>query len=126
MPTLSFLPRCCPAVALAAAFALTLTGCASWANFGVHRIDIQQGNVVTAESVSSLKVGMSRADVRNALGVPLLQDAFHADRWDYYFSSSKGGRELERENVTLIFKDDKLASISGKGLESDPARRTKK
>lgn len=106
--------------------ALSLVGCANWANFGVYRIDIQQGNVVTAEAVSNLKVGMSKADVRSALGAPLLMDPFHADRWDYYFSSSKGGRELERDNVTLIFKDDKLASIAGKGLSSDPARRVNK
>jgi outer membrane protein assembly factor BamE len=105
---------------------VSLAGCANWANFGIYRMDIQQGNVVTAEAVSALKVGMTRADVRNALGAPLLQDPFHAERWDFYFSSSKGGREVERDNVTLTFKDDKLATIVGKGLASDPARRVTK
>ena len=58
---------------------LALNGCAG---FGVHRIDIQQGNLVTQEQLGKVKTGMSRLDVRNILGTPLLQDVFHGNRWD--------------------------------------------
>ena len=36
------------------------------------------------------------------LGTPLLQDPFHANRWDYWFYNEKRGRELEPvDDVTL-------------------------
>ena len=56
-------------------FAITLAAAgmlAGCAGFGVHRIDIQQGNLVTQEQLAKVKPGMSRNDVRNALGTPLL------------------------------------------------------
>ena len=79
----------------------------------VYKIDVQQGNVVTQEALSQLKPGMSKAEVRQVLGTPLLADVFHANRWDYYFSSARGGRAQERQVVSLFFKDDKLAEITG-------------
>jgi outer membrane protein assembly factor BamE len=93
-----------------ALLALALSGCGAW---GVYKIDIQQGNVVTAQTLAKVKVGMTRGEVRNALGSPLLTDVFHADRWDYYFSNQKSGRELERHRITLFFKDERLARIDG-------------
>ena len=48
-----------------------------------HKIDIQQGNYVTQDMVSKVKPGMSRSQVRFALGTPLVADQFHPDRWDY-------------------------------------------
>lgn len=79
----------------------------------VYKIDVQQGNVVTQEAVSQLKPGMTKAEVRQVLGTPLLTDVFHANRWDYYFSHAKGGRPRERQVVSLFFKDEKLVEISG-------------
>ena len=79
----------------------------------VYRIDVQQGNVVTQEAVSQLKPGMTKAEVRQALGTPLLSDIFHANRWDYYFSTAKGGRLQERQVLSLFFKDEKLVEIGG-------------
>ena len=55
---------------------MLVSGCAG---FGVHRIDIQQGNLVTQEQLAKVKSGMSRLDVRNALGTPLLQDVFRSE-----------------------------------------------
>jgi outer membrane protein assembly factor BamE len=114
------------AIVVATLLAFTVAGCANLANFGVHRIDIQQGNVVTKAMLETVKPGMTRTEVRNLLGAPLLTDPFHADRWDYYFSQSKGGRELERASVVLLFKDDKLTQVLGEGLATDPARRNAK
>ena len=37
-----------------------------------YRIDIQQGNAITQEMVAKLKPGMTRAQVRFALGTPLI------------------------------------------------------
>ena len=95
---------------------LALNGCAG---FGVHRIDIQQGNLVTQEQLGKVKTGMSRLDVRNILGTPLLQDVFHGNRWDYYFTNEQStkygpfGREFQKYAVTITFEDEKVAKIDG-------------
>jgi outer membrane protein assembly factor BamE len=88
--------------------AATLSGCGL-----VYRIDVQQGNVVTQDLVDRLKVGMTKAEVKQILGTPLLTDVFHANRWDYYFSSVKGGKVEDRSGLTVLFVNDKLASHSG-------------
>lgn len=79
----------------------------------VHRIDIQQGNYVTEDLVARLKEGMSKSEVRQVLGTPLLSDAFHADRWDYYFSQAKGGKPQDRKLFSVFFKEDKVVSFTG-------------
>ena len=97
--------------------ATVISGCAG---FGVHRIDIQQGNLVTQDQLAKVKPGMSRLDVRNALGTPLLQDVFNGNRWDYYFSLDQStsygpfGRDKQQYKVTILFESDKVARIDGK------------
>ena len=92
-----------------------------------YRIDIQQGNVVTQEMVSKLKVGMTRSQVRFVLGSPLVTDMFHSDRWDYVYTMQKQGKPEERRRLTVIFDGDKLATLEGdvvlsdKALEAPPA-----
>jgi len=78
-----------------------------------HKIDIQQGNYVTQEMVSKLKPGMSKSQVRFALGTPLVTDPFHADRWDYVYVQQKRGRIVEQRHIAVIFKDEKLVRIDG-------------
>jgi outer membrane protein assembly factor BamE len=94
-------------LAIAAASAL-ISGCAF-----VHKIDVQQGNYVTEDVVAKLKTGMTKTEVRQTLGTALLADVFHADRWDYYFSSVKGGKSQDRKRFSVFFKDDKVVSFSG-------------
>ena len=48
-----------------------------------YRIEIQQGNFISQDMVAQLKPGMSKEQVRLALGTTLLTDVFHADSWDY-------------------------------------------
>ena len=79
----------------------------------VHRIDVQQGNYVTQDAVAKLKNGMTKAEVRLALGTPLLTDAFHANRWDYYFSNVKGGKAEDRKRFSVFFENDKVVSFAG-------------
>ena len=80
---------------------------------GPHKIDIQQGNYVTQEMVDKLKPGMSRSQVRFALGTPLVVDPFHADRWDYVYVQQKQGRVVEKRRIVAVFKDDTLMRIEG-------------
>jgi len=87
-----------------------LNGCAV-----IYEQDIQQGNVVTDEMLNNLEIGMSKAEAQYYLGTPLIEDPFHANRWDYFYTF-KAGRNDEREQrvITLLFDDfDTLADIKG-------------
>ncbi len=84
-----------------------------------YRIDITQGNVVTKEMVAQVKPGMSRVQVRDLLGSPLLASAFHADRWDYVFTLRRQGVEPQRRSLVVIFKGDALERIEAPDLPSE-------
>jgi outer membrane protein assembly factor BamE len=78
-----------------------------------YKIDIQQGNVVTQDMVAKLKPGMTRSQVRFALGTPLVVDPFHPERWDYVYVLQKKGKTVEQRRIIVVFKDDLLTHIEG-------------
>jgi len=90
----------------------TLAGCSS-IPLSPHKIEIQQGNLVTQEMVSKLKPGMTRAQVRFVLGSPLILDAFHPDRWDYVYRLEQKGKLVEQRKLTVYFEGDKLMRVEG-------------
>ena len=79
----------------------------------VHRLDVQQGNVVTQEMIAQLQYGMDKKKVRYIMGTPVIKDTFHSDRWDYLFTEQKGGDDMERRQVTLYFENEVLSRIEG-------------
>lgn len=94
---------------LSTCFALLLSGC-----FSVYKVEVQQGNVVTQDMIDKLKPGMTRSQVRFVLGTPLVTDAFHADRWDYYYYLRPSNKDAgESQRLTVIFKNDTLVSVRG-------------
>jgi len=79
-----------------------------------YRIEIQQGNFISQEMVSKLKLGMSKDQVRFVLGTPLITDSFHADRWDYVFRRQRvNSTALEHRKIAVFFENDKLIRIEG-------------
>lgn len=84
-----------------------------------YKIDILQGNVVTREQSQLLKPGMSRVQVRDVLGTPLLTSVFHAERWDYVFTFKRQGQEPQRRKFTVLFKGDVLDRIESDELPSE-------
>ena len=78
-----------------------------------YRIEIQQGNYISQEMVTQLKPGMSKEQVRLALGTPLLNDVFHADRWDYVYWR-------EKRRMAIFFEDGKLARVDGDSMPPLP------
>jgi len=85
-----------------------------------YRIDIQQGNFVTQEMASQLKTGMTKDEVRNVLGTPLLTDVFHAQRWDYVYWFEPAYGKPEQRKFTVFFADDKLVRIAGDVVPAAP------
>lgn len=76
-----------------------------------YRIDIVQGNAITREQITLVKPGMSRAQVREILGTPLLADPFHAERWDYLFTIRRPGTEPQRRSIVALFEGDVLKKL---------------
>jgi outer membrane protein assembly factor BamE len=83
-----------------------------------YHLDVQQGNVVTAKMMMQLKPGMTKSQVRYVLGTPLLQDAFHQNRWDYIYQMAKGGKVIERRRIILDFESDSLKAVRGDVIPS--------
>lgn len=94
-----------------------LTACSSapdiTSRLSPYRIDVRQGNFVTQEMVAKLKPGMSRDQVRFALGTPLVTDIFHANRWDYVYRFQPGRGEVQLRRLSVFFEDDKLVRVGG-------------
>jgi outer membrane protein assembly factor BamE len=80
-----------------------------------YRVEVVQGNVVTREQAAAVKPGMSRAQVRDILGSPLLTDVFHADRWDYVFTIRRQGAAPQQRQVVARFDGEKLKSLDTAG-----------
>ena len=89
-------------------------------SFTPHKIDIRQGNLVTPEMRSKLKLGMSRTQVRAALGSPLINDALHANRWDYVYRLELGGKLTEQQRMTVYFDGDVLTRIDDGTMPPQP------
>jgi len=94
----------------------------NWMNsiFRPYVPDIVQGNFISSEQYSKLKVGMSREQVRQILGTPLLADYFHANRWDYIFEYKRARQVIGKERrVTVFFEDDKVVKFDGDALPTE-------
>lgn len=80
-----------------------------------YRVEVVQGNVITREQAALVKPGMSPAQVRDALGTPLVTDLFHAERWDYVFTINRQGTEPQLRRVVARFEADKLVRLDTEG-----------
>ncbi|MES2876953.1 MAG: outer membrane protein assembly factor BamE [Pseudomonadota bacterium] len=84
-----------------------------------YKMDIVQGNFVSKEQAAAIKPGMSRTQVRDILGTPLLTSVFHADRWDYVFTFKRQGLEPQARRVTVFFKGDALERMEADELPTE-------
>lgn len=105
-------------------FCATLAGCGSFGSIPrdalkVYVPEVVQGNFVSKEQRQALSLGMSRTQVRDILGTPLVTSLFRADRWDYAFSIRRQGISSQNFQLTLFFNGDVLNSIEGGDLPSE-------
>lgn len=87
---------------------LTLTGCSI---FRTHKMDIQQGNIITQEDVSRLHVGMTKNQVIEVMGSPMLVNIFTPNRVDYVYTFKKGYGNMEEKRLTCTFVHGRLREI---------------
>lgn len=78
-----------------------------------YKVGMQQGNWVTQQQVGLLYEGMTREQVRFALGSPTLTSVLHAERWDYpYFYKAPNGT-VEERNLAVFFDGGTLTEWRG-------------
>ncbi|MEO5689321.1 MAG: outer membrane protein assembly factor BamE [Burkholderiaceae bacterium] len=109
--------------------ALALGGCSSFneptslkgfiAFIAPYKPDVIQGNVVTTEQIAQVKTGMSRVQVKEVLGSPLITDPFHNDRWDYVFTLRRQGFDDQQRSFVVLFDKDQVLKIDAPVLPSE-------
>lgn len=109
---------------LALAMVAGLSGCGSTLmghrdSFKPYVPDVVQGNFVSREQRQYLRPGMTRAQVRDVLGTPLVTSLFHADRWDYAFSIRRQGVAPQQFRLTVYFSQDVLSKVESDELPSE-------
>ena len=84
--------------------------------FRPYRTEVVQGNVVTREQQQLLRIGMTRLQVRDLLGTPLITSVFHANRWDYAFTIRRQGAEPLNRKLSVFFEGDVLTRVEADEL----------
>ena len=100
---------------------LAACGSARLPTFTPYKVEIRQGNLITQDMRAMIKLGMTQSQVKAALGAPLINDVYHANRWDYVYRFAAQGKVTETRRVTLLFKDSKLSSVEGDVIAAMPA-----
>lgn len=86
----------------------TLTGCSY---FQVHRLTVEQGNVITQENARELRTGMSRNQVEAIMGTPLLVNLFSPNRVEYIYTVQEGHSPRKTTRLSCLFSQGRLQSI---------------
>ncbi len=110
-----------------AALAATLGACGSFDAgtrsladaLTLYKPEVVQGNFVSKEQVEALQPGMTRLQVRDILGTPLVTSLFHGDRWDYVFTMRRQRVEPQQFRLTLYFQGDALERFEGDEMPSE-------
>ena len=84
-----------------------------------YKVEVVQGNFVSKEQVQALKPGISRQQVRDLLGTPLVTSVFHSDRWDYVFTLKRQGVQAQARRLTVFFKGEGLDRFEGDEMPSE-------
>ena len=89
-----------------------LFGCGSINFQSVHKIGIQQGNILDEKMIDQLFIGMTKNQVKYILGTPVINDTFTSNRWDYAYRYVSPSGKIEQKNLILIFdQTENLAEI---------------
>jgi len=84
-----------------------------------YKVEVVQGNFVSREQVQALQPGMSRQQVREILGTPLVTSVFHADRWDYVFTIQRQGVEAQNRKLNVFFEGERFVRAEGDEMPSE-------
>ncbi len=76
-----------------------------------YDVPVEQGNIIHPDSVSQLKLGMTREQIIDIMGEPVVVNTFDTRCWHYVYTSASRKKHFEKRNLTLIFEHDRLMKI---------------
>ena len=97
---------------------LVLSGCAFP---GGYKINVQQGNIVTDEELTSLSEGMPRSQVHALLGTPLVLNPVDLSREYYIYTFQRRGGEIKEQRIIVYYDNDQFSHYEAQLLEETPA-----
>ncbi len=88
----------------------------------VYHPPLQQGNLLSKETVAKLKPGMTKHQVMVLMGSPSVASPFEHDRWDYVHAFAVDGGKMQVRKLTLFFDNDTLVRTEGSLFAADNAK----
>lgn len=85
----------------------------------VHKVTVQQGNVITQQMIDQLKPGMTRSQVAYVMGEPVFRNSFNDDRWDYIYTVEVPGVFDSQKRVSVFFENNALTFLTGDFAPTD-------
>ncbi|MAH73023.1 MAG: hypothetical protein CBC09_02905 [Cellvibrionales bacterium TMED49] len=99
---------------IAICMSLALPACSTPQFPSVHKVSIQQGNIVTQEMVNQLEPGMTKVQVKFVLGTPLIKDSFNQNHWVYLFNVTDARLQKKEKRLEVYFSEqDRLSGLRG-------------
>lgn len=77
-------------------------GC-SLINIASYHPDIHQGNYMSTAEILKIKTGMTKYQVVQVLGTPMIKDPFGSNTWYYISSFEASHKAPTQETIKLIF-----------------------
>jgi outer membrane protein assembly factor BamE len=79
----------------------------------LHKVTIQQGNVITQRMIDQLEPGLTRSQVAFIMGEPIYRNTFDDSRWDFLYSVEIPGTYREQRRLTVYFDGDVMTHFDG-------------
>jgi len=109
----SFMNKVLALISIPILIGILISGCSTYRFPGVHRITIQQGNVVTQTMIDKLKPGMTKSQVHYVLGTTVIKDPLNSTRWDYIYTIQIPGNDEIQKKLQIHFVDGRLSHFVG-------------
>ena len=92
---------------------LLFTGTVLLSGCQIHRIDVQQGNCITADKVEQLHNGMTKQAVVQVMGSTVAAYPFTENRWTYIYYLRPGKRKcpMVKKQVIIHFANNRISQI---------------
>ncbi len=90
-----------------------LTSCSL---FQVHKVEVEQGNVMTPSMVNRIHPGMTEGQVKAIMGEPILVNVINSRVISYVYTSQLGSNPRTEKKLTLVFRNGILESIQREGI----------
>lgn len=95
--------------ALVASCILLMTGCSF---LKPYQPNVIQGNYLDHKVVNQLHLGMTKNQVQDLLGSPVLNTTFDDNLWSYVYTKQIHGGNIKMTQLNLQFSHEKLARIT--------------